>query len=135
MAMVNVFLVSKETAPMAHKILILALIICQFAILPSLAQSSPFDIQQTSACADESLYAQKELSEMRPRFVAVDYAYGRLNDQGLQLPLKNEAVESGIVRKIGIGAAGAALVAMFYFSLLWLILQSYTFVFVPRKDS
>ena len=134
MAMVNVFLVSKETAPMAHKILILALIICH-AILPSLAQASPFDIQQTSACADESLYAQKELSEMRPRFVAVAYAYGRLNDQGLQLPLKNEAVESGIVRKIGIGAASAALVAMFYFSLLWLISQSYTFVFVPRKDS
>ena len=120
---------------MAHKIIISALIICQSVISPSLVQASTFDIQQTWTCVDEYLYTQKEVSEPRPRFVAVAYAYGRLNDQGLQLPLKNEAVESGIVRKIGIGAAGAALVSMFYFSLLWLILQSYTFVFVPRKDS
>ena len=120
---------------MAHKILILALIICQFAILPSLVQASPFDIQQTSTCVDEYLYTQKEVSEPRPRFVTVVHAYGRLNDPGYQLPLKNEAIEIGFVQNIWINAAAVALVAMFYFSLLWLILQSHLFVFVPRKDS
>ena len=127
--------VSKEPAPVAHKIIISALIICQSVISPSLVQASPFDIQQTSACADESLYTQKEVSEPRPRFVTVVHAYGRLNDPGYQLPLKNEAIEIGFVQNIWINAAAVALVSMFYFSLLWLILQSYTFVFVPRKDS
>lgn len=59
----------------------------------------------------------------------------KLGDPRLQFPIKSEQADIGIIRKIGTGAAAVALVAMGYFSLLWLILQSCLFVFVQTNTT